>query len=61
MVDRPSPKPERLLFNDTNIFQISELLRWQEQLLDHQMSSVDLLLYETRSQQISELIQQLPG
>lgn len=37
----------------------TELLEEQERLLDLPMSPADMMLYEMRSQQIGELIQQL--
>jgi len=39
--------------------QASELLREHERLLDKRMNTADLLLYDSRSQQISVLIDEL--
>jgi hypothetical protein len=52
-------------FDDGTTLQVSEpsnllrLLRAQEQLLEKAMSKKDMILYEVRAEQISELLQQL--
>jgi hypothetical protein len=38
-----------------------ELLQAQERLLDHTIGSIDLILYEVRSEQIDDMIHQLAG
>ncbi len=43
----------------TTIREATELLQEQERLLDLPMTAADMILYEMRSQQICELIQQL--
>ena len=59
MFDRLSSKHERVLFDNSSTMQLSELLKYQEQLLSHAMSTAEMTLYEIRSQQISELLQKL--
>jgi hypothetical protein len=59
MFDRFSSKPERVLFDNSSTLQLSELLKCQERLLSRAMSTAEMTLYEIRSEQISELIQQL--
>jgi hypothetical protein len=61
MFQHHSSKPGSLLFDDSSTLQISELLKRQEQLLGRDMHTAEMTLYEIRSQQISELIQKLPG
>ena len=59
MFDRLSSKQERVLFDNSTTLQLSELLKYQEQLLSHAMGTAEMALYEIRSQQISELLQKL--
>ena len=59
MFDRLSSKQERVLFDNSSTLQLSELLKYQEQLLSHAMGTAEMALYEIRSQQISELLQKL--
>lgn len=61
MFGRLSAKLEQIILPGSGTLQITALLKWQERLLDRKMSTADMMLYEMRSQQISDLIRHLPA